>query len=188
MLIMNKLLKRSAVYALYFLSVTALILPFTSLAQSGESVTSFGNRVPSLDELKTAFAPPPRSKNLMTMGVQPPVRKAIDMNLTFATGSAILTPQAKTQLSVLGEFLASAELGAGEFVVDGHTDAVGSPAANKLLSEKRAEAVRQHLVQQHKIAPQVIKTNGLGSSQLKDASKGTSEVNRRVEFSMLVQP
>lgn len=164
------------------------LVSFAGFAQTSSDVVSFGSRVPSLDELKTAFAPPPKSRNLLTMGVQPPVRKAIDMNLTFASGSATLTPQAKTQLSVLGEFLATAELGAGEFVIDGHTDASGSPALNQTLSARRADAVRQHLVQQHKIAPAVLKTNGLGSSQLKDPSKATSELNRRVEFSMLVQP
>ncbi len=185
---MKKLLTHSAVCSLYLLSAIALIVPLSSAAQSGNEVTSFGKRVPSLDELKVAFAPPPKSKNLMTMGFQPPVRKSIDMNLTFASGSSLLTPQAKTQLSVLGEFLASAELGAGEFVVEGHTDAVGSPDANKLLSGKRAEAVRQHLMRQHKIAPQVIKASGLGSTQLKDTANGKNEINRRVEFSMLVQP
>jgi outer membrane protein OmpA-like peptidoglycan-associated protein len=157
-------------------------------AFAADEVVSFGKRVPTVEELKTAFAPPVRSKNLMTMGTLPPVRKAIDMNLTFATGSSTLTPQAKSQLTVLGEFLASAGLAEGEFVVDGHTDASGSPVLNQSLSERRAEAVRQHLVQQHKIAPQVIKTNGLGSSKLKDSARGADEVNRRVEFSMLVQP
>jgi outer membrane protein OmpA-like peptidoglycan-associated protein len=185
---MKKFLNRSAIAALYLVSATALMLPNTSTAQNGNDITSFGKRVPSLDELKVAFAPPPKSRNLMTMGIQPPIRKAIDMNLTFASGSSILTPQAKTQLSVLGEFLTTAELGAGEFVVEGHTDAVGSASANKLLSGKRAEAVRQHLVKQHKISAQVIKANGLGSSQLKDATNGNNEINRRVEFSMLVQP
>jgi OmpA-OmpF porin, OOP family len=158
------------------------------LAQTTSDVVSFGKRVPSLEEVKAAFSPPPRSSNLQTMGSLPPVRKAIDMNLTFALGSSTLTPQAKSQLTVLGDFLATAELGAGEFVIDGHTDASGNPAANQLLSERRADAVRQHLVQQHKIAPTILKANGLGSSQLKDPSKAASETNRRVEFSMLVQP
>lgn len=157
-------------------------------AYAEEEVVSFGKRVPTVEEIKSAFAPPPRSKNLMTMGTLPPVRKAIDMNLTFATGSAVLTSQAKTQLTVLGEFLSSASLGDGEFIVDGHTDASGSAANNQILSERRAEAVRQHLVQQHKISPQVIKTHGLGSSKLKDSARASDEVNRRVEFSMLVQP
>ena len=185
---MKSMLKQGALCAAYVVALAAFIWPISAVSQSGEDVTSFGKRVPSLEELKVAFSPPPKSKNLMTMGVQPPVRKAIDMNLTFATGSAILTTQAKAQLDVLGEFLSTAELGAGEFVIDGHTDAVGSPAANKALSEKRAEAVRQHLMKQHKIAADVIKTNGLGSTKLKDISKGDSEINRRVEFSMLVQP
>jgi OOP family OmpA-OmpF porin len=49
--------------------------------------------------------------------------------------------------------------------IEGHTDSVGSPEYNQRLSERRAEAVRAHLVDAHAIAPDRLITRGYGETR-----------------------
>jgi outer membrane protein OmpA-like peptidoglycan-associated protein len=121
------------------------------------------------------------------MGLSAPVKKTIDMELLFPFASAAISPKVKSQLGALGEFLQTAQLGAGEFLIEGHTDGVGAAEANKLLSERRAQAVKSFLVTEYKVSPRVISTSGVGAANLKDAANPGSDSNRRVEFSMMVK-
>ena len=67
-------------------------------------------------------------------------------NITFDTGKSSFTPAAQTTLkSLLQDLLVS---GGVIVEVHGYTDSVGSPAANKTLSEARAKAVQDWLQQQ----------------------------------------
>jgi outer membrane protein OmpA-like peptidoglycan-associated protein len=71
--------------------------------------------------------------------------------------------------------------------IAGHTDAVGTAAYNKLLSQKRAEAVKDFLVKKG-IDSRRIKAVGYGKTRPlasnDDESEGR-ELNRRVEFKVL---
>lgn len=66
------------------------------------------------------------------------------------------------------------------FVVEGHTDAVGSDAYNYDLSRKRAEAVRDALLQYFVIEPGSIETIGYGERYLKIPTEEDEAENRRV--------
>jgi outer membrane protein OmpA-like peptidoglycan-associated protein len=66
----------------------------------------------------------------------------------------------------------------------GHTDSDGDDKANLILSEKRAAAVKAHLVKEYGIAEGNLATQGKGESQLADqtaTSEGKAN-NKRVEF------
>jgi len=63
-------------------------------------------------------------------------------NAYFQTGSAELTAEAKRDLNSAA---AMAKDGTARFQVAGHADRVGSDSANMILSQKRAEAVRNAL-------------------------------------------
>jgi len=68
--------------------------------------------------------------------------------------------------------------------IEGHTDNVGSAPANQALSEKRAAAVRQYLVDNFKIDGSRLQSAGFGASK-PAASNDTPEGrqnNRRVEL------
>ncbi len=70
--------------------------------------------------------------------------------------------------------------------IAGHTDELGSEEYNLKLSEKRALAVKQYLVE-HGISPDRIKAVGYGEKY--PLTKGETEeeraLNRRVEFKIL---
>jgi outer membrane protein OmpA-like peptidoglycan-associated protein len=66
------------------------------------------------------------------------------------------------------------------FLIEGHTDAVGSDAANLALSQARAAAVEEALVYYYAIDPSNVRTVGLGERFLKIPTEEPEEENRRV--------
>jgi OOP family OmpA-OmpF porin len=93
--------------------------------------------------------------------VAPP---SVNLTVTFATGSAELTPQAVRTLDELGRALASSDLSGFRFRVEGHTDTVGSAAANQALSERRAATVVRFLMGKYGIPPNRLEAIGMGEA------------------------
>ena len=66
------------------------------------------------------------------------------------------------------------------FLIEGHTDAVGSDLANLALSDRRAEAVAEALTSVFDIPPENLATQGYGEQYLKVDSQEPERENRRV--------
>ena len=113
----------------------------------------------------------------------PAAGPSVNLTVNFATGSAELTPQAVRTLDELGRALSSADLAAFRFRVEGHTDTVGSAAANQALSEKRAAAVVQYLTSRFGIAPGRLQSVGMGESapMVRTGDEVADQRNRRVQ-------
>jgi outer membrane protein OmpA-like peptidoglycan-associated protein len=100
----------------------------------------------------------------------------------FAFNSAVLDPASDRTIGVLAEVLARHPDWSG--TIEGHTDSVGTAAANKTLSERRAAAVRDRLVEAHKVDSARLGTAGYGSSRPRETNatiEGRAR-NRRVEL------
>ena len=69
------------------------------------------------------------------------------------------------------------------FLIEGHTDAVGSDAYNAKLSKSRAEAVKKALTSFYIIPGKNLKTAGLGERYLKIPTADAEQENRRVSIS-----
>jgi outer membrane protein OmpA-like peptidoglycan-associated protein len=69
------------------------------------------------------------------------------------------------------------------FLIEGHTDAVGSDAYNLKLSRARAEAVKKALTTYYVISPRNLQTVGLGERYLKIPTAEPEGENRRVSIS-----
>jgi OmpA-OmpF porin, OOP family len=116
---------------------------------------------------------------------QPAAAKApaVSMTVQFATGSAELTPQAVQTLTSLGQALSNPTLANYRFRIEGHTDTVGSPAANQQLSQRRAEAVVDYLATNFHIDRSRVQAIGMGQDGLMiQTPPQTPEArNRRVQ-------
>ncbi|MER9188957.1 OmpA family protein [Mesorhizobium australicum] len=66
------------------------------------------------------------------------------------------------------------------FLIEGHTDAVGTPEANLALSDRRAEAVAEALTNAFGIPPENLTTQGYGEEYLKVDTSAPNRENRRV--------
>ncbi|KQS63247.1 hypothetical protein ASG39_15195 [Rhizobium sp. Leaf371] len=109
--------------------------------------------------------------------------RRIDLDtITFATGSAeVPTSQAKTLRKVADAMLEVIDKDPGEtFLIEGHTDAVGSDQSNLVLSDERAESVAALLTDIYEIPPENLVTQGYGERFLKVRTTDAEQQNRRV--------
>lgn len=96
-------------------------------------------------------------------------------------GRLLLRPAARERLAkIAGILLAYPDL---HLEIEGYTDSIGSDAYNQNLSEKRAAAVQEYLVQQG-IPASSIAARGLGKLQpvADNATSSGRQQNRRVEL------
>lgn len=108
-------------------------------------------------------------------------------SVTFRSDSAELTDESKTVLDGAAATLNTQSNISME--IAGHTDNIGSPVYNRVLSQQRADAVREYLI-----------AKGVGESRLTSAGYGDTQPvgsndsdigraqNRRVEFRIVVAP
>ena len=108
-----------------------------------------------------------------------------DLRVTFAFGSADLTPEARAQLDELGQALKMDALTSFRFRISGHTDAVGSDQYNEWLSQERASSVVSYLASQHGLESQRLQAIGFGEREMADPQNPQSGINRRVEIRTL---
>jgi len=106
----------------------------------------------------------------------------LDLDINFDTGSWQLTPDQVDKLSVVAEGLNRAiDRNPREvFLIEGHTDAVGSDEDNLSLSDRRAESVAVALTEQFQVPPENLVTQGYGEQNLKVQTEGAARANRRV--------
>ncbi len=103
-------------------------------------------------------------------------------SINFETGSAQITRSEVDKLSDLAYAMQQMlDNDPGEtFLIEGHTDAVGSDNANLALSDRRAESVASALTDVYDIPPENLVTQGYGEQYLKVDTEGASRANRRV--------
>lgn len=108
-------------------------------------------------------------------------------SVNFRVGSFVLTPDSKAKL----DEIATKALNAKGYVLEvtGFADATGNTERNRLLSQRRADAVIRYLVEQHQIPlRRVVTPYGFGSSNpvADNKTRDGRAQNRRVEIKVLV--
>ncbi len=107
--------------------------------------------------------------------------------VNFRVNSAVLLPEAKMKLDTVAQ--AAMQLKGYTIEITGFASAEGSTAKNKALSQRRAQAVIDYLVETHNIPLRRIGTS-YGFGELQAVADNTTregrEQNRRVEVKLLV--
>lgn len=106
--------------------------------------------------------------------------------LRFASDASDLTPEAETELDTFSEELVLRN--ENIFIeIQGHTDATGSEEYNFKLGEKRAEAVRRYLNEQHDIPLHRIAVISYGETApvIDNSTRENRAMNRRVTLVVL---
>jgi outer membrane protein OmpA-like peptidoglycan-associated protein len=141
--------------------------PYQSARRQGGSLVDAGHLSP--EEVQARYG--------ALLGDLPP--RPAHFTLYFLEGSSTLTPESVAQFDDLRRALAAHP--AAEMRIVGHTDTLGSAAANDALSLERAEAMRAAL-QAENIVPAKIEVVGRGEREplVPTADEVAEPRNRRV--------
>ena len=143
------------------------------------------------DELEVFFSQPPVEQVARLYSIdevkrsarlRDSVRRLEVGNLTFDTGAATIgRDQVRALSGVANAMLALLERNPNEtFLIEGHTDAVGSDISNLRLSDLRAATVARVLTDFYGVPPENLATQGYGERYLKIRTEAAERENRRV--------
>jgi OOP family OmpA-OmpF porin len=107
--------------------------------------------------------------------------------IRFPVGQSVLMPENYALLTKVQKAIRT--FGKPDLIIEGHTDSTGSPAKNQLLSESRAESVRQYLIANKTLPAEKIRAQGFGSSRplvSNETSEGRA-INRRIDIIIVPQ-
>ena len=145
-------------------------------------------------ELQDALIAPPRRKITRRYTVQeveasPVLREAMPHieidTVHFGFNEAFVRAEEVSNLDRLGAIMERILRAHPRevFLIEGHTDAVGSDAANLVLSRQRAEAIKRALTTYYVIPARNLQTVGYGERYLKIPTAEAEQENRRVSVS-----
>lgn len=115
-------------------------------------------------------------------------QKAVTIALNFKYNSVELADErSRLQLTETGRALSAPALSAITVEIGGHADSTGDAAYNQTLSQRRAEQIRDYLVEYYRIDPQRLVCRGYGESMpvASNASEAGRARNRRVVITRL---
>ncbi|MGE0313115.1 MAG: OmpA family protein [Lautropia sp.] len=151
-----------------------------------------GIRTRGLQMLDAAPASTPAGSQLMALNAPSgaatvssvtgrPAPTSLSLPVQFGFDSATIFPEAREQLDAVAEGIKMIPTDR-PVVIEGHTDAVGTPAYNLGLSKRRALAVKAYLVAAHGIDASRLRAVGQGELAPIDPADPFGPVNRRVQF------
>ena len=169
------------------------LLSFPLGVVTAQDSVHVGDRILSKDQVINMLQPDAADPEIKTRGLRfknsdapPPRPKSVSMNINFAFDSYELTERAKEQLRPIGQALNSEQLKPWSFVLEGHTDALGTEEYNMTLSQKRADAVKQFLSSNFNVSPDRLDAIGRGEQQLLNQADPADSQNRRVSVTTTV--
>ncbi len=149
-------------------------------------------------QIEDVLIAPPRERiqrryTVDEITTQPELRRAVPRleidTIHFGFGESIVREEEVRNLDRIGSVIEKIlkRYPREVFLIEGHTDAVGSDVSNLYLSRARAEAVKQALVTYYDIPAQNMRTTGLGERFLKIQTQDAEAENRRVSISRVTQ-
>ncbi|MGH8511625.1 MAG: OmpA family protein [Gammaproteobacteria bacterium] len=175
-------------YAACGIALSALSAVSLSTNAGEYDLTDFHGKTPTKQEFIERLTPDRNAGSegsLEFRSIMPgggtPTKKAVSIQVNFEYDSYRLTPEAKIVLNNLAEAMQDKALKDNRFLIEGHTDAVGSAEYNQSLSARRAESVRNFLASSLGVDANRLKTTGRGEEELLDKGHPGSGVNRRVQ-------
>jgi len=106
----------------------------------------------------------------------------VNLAIRFDVDTPIILPESYETVGRLADALVNAPLLPYTFLIVGHSDSNGKREANVILSQRRADAIRDVLVNTFKISAKRLQSLGLGEEQFIDQAHPTSPVNLQLQI------
>jgi len=183
--------------------LTAVLLPVIALAPSvrAQSAVTRDAIVSVLDHFDTApeidipalrqqvlERSRSRSRNEPPPQKRPPIApelaklSSFNVDIDFDVDTPIVRPASYETLGRLADAMVHSSLLPYSFLIVGHVNANGKRESNVVLSQRRADAIRDILVNTFKISAKRLQSIGLGEEQLLDPAHPTAAVNDQVQI------
>ena len=108
-----------------------------------------------------------------------------NVDIQFDVDTPIVQPASYQTIGRLADAMVHASLLPYNFLIVGHIESTGRRENNALLSQRRADAIRDILVNTFKISAKRLQAVGLGEEQLLDPARPNAPVNNQVQIMTL---
>lgn len=131
-------------------------------------------------KIRSRNEPPPQKRTpiapeLMTL-------PAFNVDIQFDVDTPIVRPESYQAVGRIADAMVYADLLPYTFLIVGHIEANGKRESNVILSQRRADAIRDILANTFKVSVKRLQSVGLGEEQLLDPSKPTAPVNQQIQI------
>lgn len=164
--------------------IAAVVLPGAAFAQAQmPSATTIERQLDATPRMRVN---PNQRVTVQELKRRPDLRRAapsIDIqSINFEFASAEIAPsqyrKVESIASAMNRILRRDRR--ARFLIEGHTDAVGSYQSNQVLSERRAESLKRVLSRQYGVPSRALETVGYGKEFLLVPTQNENWRNRRV--------
>jgi OmpA-OmpF porin, OOP family len=148
-------------------------------------VPALRQQVAERSRMRGKNEPPPQKRP----PIAPDLNKlpAFNFDIVFDVDTPIVQPESYQTVGRIADALVHSSLLPYTFLVVGHVEANGKREANVILSQRRADAIREILVNTFKISAKRIQSVGLGEEQLLDSARPTAPVNNQIQIMTLAK-
>src|SRR6201996_5278318 len=102
--------------------------------------------------------------------------------IAFDVDTPIILPESYETVGRIADAMVNAPMLPFAFLIVGHTDSNGKREANVILSQRRADAIRDVLVNTFKISAKRLQSLGFGEEQFVDQAHPTSPANLQIQI------
>jgi outer membrane protein OmpA-like peptidoglycan-associated protein len=106
----------------------------------------------------------------------------VNVDIQFNPDTPVIRPESYRAVGQIADALTNPALMSFTFLVVGRTESTGRRDVNLMLSQRRAEAIRDALVTTFRISSKRVLAVGLGEEQLQDANNPKAPVNQQAQI------
>jgi OmpA-OmpF porin, OOP family len=134
-----------------------------------------------------------RSKNEPPPQKRPPIVPELtklptfSVDIQFDVDTPIVQPASYETVGRIADAMVYSSLLPYGFLIVGHTESTGRRENNAILSQRRADAIRDILVNTFKIASKRLQSVGLGEEQLLDPARPNAPANNQVQIMTIMR-
>jgi outer membrane protein OmpA-like peptidoglycan-associated protein len=146
-------------------------------------VAALRQQVTERSKSRSKNEPPPQKRS----PIAPDLNKlpAFNVDITFDVDTPIVQPESYQTVGRIADAMVHSSLLPYTFLIVGHIEASGRRENNAILSQRRADAIREILVNTFKISAKRIQSVGLGEEQLLDLARPNAPVNNQIQIMTL---
>jgi OmpA-OmpF porin, OOP family len=106
----------------------------------------------------------------------------IRFDVVFDQDSSLIRPASYQTIGSIADALTDPKTRPYRYLIVDHVESAGRRDHNLILSQRRAESIRDVLVNTFKVSPKRLQALGLGEEQLQDVNRPASPANARVQI------